>query len=69
MSFDLFNLWSWQCKRKWVVVSGSEPQLHIGFIVSRKFLFIEVTEFSLKQVSNLKTNCKSGISGSLDEIK
>ena len=32
----IYLLWFWQCKRKWAVVSGSEPQLHIGFKVSRK---------------------------------
>ena len=35
-SFDLLITWFWQRKRKRAVVSGSEPQLHNGFIVSRK---------------------------------
>ena len=45
-----------QSKIKWVAFSGSEPQLHIGFIVSRKWglnlCLLMWLKFSLKQVSN-----------------
>ena len=40
MSFDQLNLWFWQCKRTWVVVSGSELQLPIGFTVFRRLCLI-----------------------------
>ena len=56
-SFDLFITWFWQRKRKWAVVSGSEPQLHIGFKVSRKLCLnlcsLRWLKFSPKRVSNL----------------
>ena len=44
-------------KRKWAVVSGSETQLHVGFIVSRKLCLnlclFRWLKFSLKRMSNL----------------
>ena len=56
-SFDLLITWFWQRKEKWVAVSGSEPQLHIGFIVYRilclNFCSFRWLIFSLKRVSNL----------------
>ena len=45
-----------QSKIKWVTFYGSEPQLHIGFIVSRKWglnlCLFRWLKFSLKRVSN-----------------
>ena len=56
-SFDLFITWFWLCKRKCALVSGSEPQLHIGFKISPKLCLnlcsFRWLKFSLKRVSNL----------------
>ena len=58
-SFDLAVTWFWQHKWKWAVVSGSgsESQLHIGFMVSKKLCLnlasLRWLRFSLKRVSNL----------------
>ena len=45
-----------QSKIKWVAFSGSEPQLHIGYIVSGKWglnlCLFRWLKFSLKRVSN-----------------
>ena len=55
-SFCSFMIWFCQHKRKWAVVSGSEPQLRIGFVVSAKlrlnlcsFMWLKL---SLKRISD-----------------
>ena len=56
-TFDLLITGFWQRKRKWSVVFGSEPQLHIGFLVSKKLCLnlcsFRRLKFSIKKVSNL----------------